>query len=89
MDKQATITSFANRLEIAYTQGNEAKILLLPYEELTALSVLGRNKLNIYINDKLWQVKADKHFNPVKYMHIYYHAVNLQKGVEENEFLGL
>jgi 1-acyl-sn-glycerol-3-phosphate acyltransferase len=89
IDKNATISSFNDRIEVAYVRGNEQQVLVLPYEKLTAISVLGRNKLNIYIGDKLWQIKGDKHFNPVKYMHIYYHAVNLQKYRGENEFLGL
>jgi 1-acyl-sn-glycerol-3-phosphate acyltransferase len=89
MTQQATIASYCDRIEISYEEGCDKKLFTLPYDKIIALSVLGRNKLNIYIDDKLWQIKADKHFNPVKYMHIYYHAVNLQKGKEENEFLGL
>jgi hypothetical protein len=51
---------------------------------------LGKNKLNIYHNDKIYQVKPDKHFNALKYMNIYYHATNAEKGENSDvEFLGL
>jgi 1-acyl-sn-glycerol-3-phosphate acyltransferase len=89
IDKNATIISYADRIEIYCTNNGKPELMTLPYDEIYAISVLGRNKLNIYVDDKLWQIKSDKHFNPVKYMHIYYHAVNLQKGIKENEFLGL
>jgi hypothetical protein len=48
------------------------------------VSVLGRNKLNVYYEDKLYQFKSDKRFNALKYVQLFYHA----KGGED-EFLGL
>ena len=54
--------------------------------------MLGRNKCNIYYQDKLYQIKGNKRFNPVKYMNFYYHYKNKKEGIENvnrRGFLGL
>ena len=65
--------------------------IALPFDEVSVMSVLGRNKLNVYIGDQLYQLKGDKRFNAVKYMNFYYHYDNVKKGVAygELQFLGL
>ena len=65
--------------------------IALPFDEVSVMSVLGRNKLNIYIGDDLYQLKGNQRFNAVKYMNFYYHYDNVRKGVEygELQFLGL
>lgn len=63
--------------------------LVFPFEEIKALSVLGRNKLNIYHNKELYQLKGDKRFNAIKYVNIYYRNKNISKGDADGKFLGL
>ena len=63
--------------------------LELPFEEVSAISVLGRNKLNIYHGDRVYQLKGDKRFNALKYVHIYYRHKNITRGEEDVKFLGL
>ena len=60
------------------------------FDDVKSVSVLGRNKLNIYYGEELFQVKSGRTFNAVKFMNFYYHYINLKssEGVE-NEFLGL
>ena len=62
---------------------------VMPFDEVKTVSVLGRNKLNIYTGDQIFQVKGDKRFNAVKYANLYYRYQNLQKGELHGEFLGL
>lgn len=59
------------------------------FDKVSALSVLGRNKANIYIDDKVYQLKGDKRFNALKYVNIYYRRKNQLKGEEYEQFLGL
>ena len=61
----------------------------LSFDEISAVSVLGRNKANIYFGDKVYQLKGDKRFNALKYVHIYYRHKNITKGNECEQFLGL
>ncbi|MBO5252606.1 MAG: 1-acyl-sn-glycerol-3-phosphate acyltransferase [Clostridia bacterium] len=64
-------------------------VLDMPFGETAVVTVLGRNKLNVYFGDKVWQMKGDKRFNALKYVHFYHRYKNLAEGDNENEFLGL
>ena len=59
-----------------------------PFEKVSTVSVLGKNKVNVYFDGKVYQLKGDKRFNGVKYVQICYRAKNALKGGED-EFLGL
>ena len=65
--------------------------LTIPFDKVTSVSVLGRNKLNIYIGSEIYQIKTkNKRFNAIKYMNIYFHSMNVAKGVNENgKLLGI
>lgn len=60
-----------------------------PFADITGISVLGRNKLNIYMGEKLWQLKGGKRFNALKYVNIYYRSKNQGRGDKDGKFLGL
>ncbi len=63
--------------------------LVLPFREISVITVLGRNKLNIYHGGNLYQIKSHKRFNAVKYMNIFYHYKNRNEGDGNGKFLGL
>ena len=67
----------------------ELNDMVLPFSEVSTITVLGRNKLNIYYLDKLYQIKSHKRFNALKYMHIYHRSKNIAKGDLDGKFLGL
>ena len=69
-------------------EGSEAE-LVLPFSELGVVTVLGKNKLNIYHGDKVYQIKGSKRLNSLKYMNFYYRFKNLTEEVEDGKFLGL
>ena len=89
IDKNAEIYLYNNRYVIK-TKDKEYEWL---FDDISTVSVLGKNKCNIYIGDDLYQIKGNKRFNPLKYMNIYYHYKNLMSGEEitsaRREFLGL
>lgn len=68
---------------------NKENTVVFPFSEITALSVLGRNKANIYHDNRVYQLKGDKRFNAIKYVNIYYRFKNISKGDENGKFLGL
>ncbi len=82
----ASISLYGDK--IVFNEGNPDE-LKLDFSETAAVSVLGRNKLNIYYGDKVYQLKGDKRFNALKYVHIYYRHKNITKGNESEQFLGL
>ena len=73
---------------IASDEGTE-KEWILPFEKLSAVSVLGRNKLNIYYEKNVYQITGSKSFNALKYVNIYYRWKNIKEGNENGKFLGL
>ncbi len=54
-----------------------------------AVTVLGRNKLNVYINNEVYQFKGQKGFNALKYVNFYNHYKNISEGKIDEQFLGL
>lgn len=84
--KSAHFALYGDRIEVT----QDGKTTVLPFEEILSVAVLGKNKLNIYHDGKIYQLKGDKRFNALKYVHIYHHATNLRKGeAEREEFLGI
>ena len=61
----------------------------LHFDSVSAVVVLGKNKLNIYYGEHLYQIKSDKRFNALKYVHMYYRYKNIKKGEESEQFLGI
>ena len=58
------------------------------FSECSAVTVLGRNKVNIYTGDNVYQLKGGKDLNALKFVHFYNRFRNISKG-DSNEFLGL
>ena len=87
MAKSVKVRLWGDRMQLC----GEGVDIALPFDEVSVMSVLGRNKLNVYIGEELYQLKGNKRFNAVKYMNFYYHYDNVKKGVAygELQFLGL
>lgn len=81
----AEITLCGDRI----TARGEGVDLEFPFDEASAVTVLGKNKANIYHGGKIYQLKGGKRFNALKYVHIYHRYKNITKGEENAEFLGL
>ena len=76
---------FGDRIELDMTDGK----MIFPFDECSAVTVLGRNKLNIYHGGKIYQLKGDKRLCALKYVNIYHRHKNIRKGDENAKFLGL
>lgn len=83
IDAAAKLSIYANRIEI----GTQKEKMVLSFCNMTGATVLGRNKLNLYIDGKTYQIAGDKHFNAVKYLNLYHHGISNK--AEGTEFLGL
>lgn len=82
----AAIALYGDRIVI--DEGG-AEEMNLPFADLAAVTVLGRNKLNIYHGDNVYQLKGSKRFNALKYVHIFHRHKNISRGEEGETFLGL
>ena len=61
----------------------------LSFDGTSVVTVLGRNKLNIYHGGNVYQIKSEKRFCALRYMNIFYRVKNLAKENENDRFLGL
>ena len=84
LEEQVEVSLYGDRVEI---KGKENRTL--PFDEVTVAAVLGRNKLNLYHGDRVYQFKGSKRFNALKYVHIYHRYKNISKGDPHGQFLGL
>ena len=84
--KDACIALYGDR--IAIDEGG-ADQLILSFGEVTAVSCLGRNKLNVYHDGKVYQFKGSVRFNALKYVNFYYRHKNISRGDMDGKFLGL
>ena len=63
--------------------------MVFPFADTHAVTVLGRNKLNIYFAGEVFQLKSDKRFCALKYVHMFHRFKNIQRGESNDQFLGL
>ena len=85
IDKHATVELYGDSLHITAKSMDQ----VFAFDKACNLTVLGRNKLNIYHDDKIYQLKGDKRFNALKYVHICHRCQNICKGEPHEQFLGL
>ena len=85
MHKTAELALFGDRVEVR-ANGAEYK---LAFSDISAVTVLGKNKLNVYTGDDIYQFKGDKRFCALKYVNLFFRYKDLLKGEENGEFLGL
>ena len=77
-------------IENLYVTGTaNGETVVYPFAELGAITVLGRNKLNLYHGDRLYQLKNTKGFNALKYVFLYHRYRNVASGHPEETFLGM
>ena len=84
IDKNAEISIYGNRIEVSC----EKEKFTFEFDCTDAVTVLGRNKVNVYFGGEVFQIKGSKSFNGLKHVNIFNRYVNGKKG-ENNEFLGL
>ncbi len=78
--KKAMLSLYGDRVTINNT--------VFSFDTVSHFTVLGKNKLNIYSDGKVYQIKGDKHFNALKYTHFFHRYKNI-KGANNDQFLGL
>ncbi len=61
----------------------------IPFGEAKSITVLGKNKVDIYCKDVIYQLKGDERFNALKYVNFYNRWINTKEGHLDEQFLGL
>ena len=84
--EDARLTLYGDRVVIDEDRDNE---LSMSFGELSAGAVLGKNKLNLYFNGEVYQIRGDQRFNALKYVNMLHRYKNISKGDQDGKFLGL
>ena len=82
--RKATLSLYGNRI----TLRNGSEEQEISFDALSAVAVLGKNKLNLYLDGHIYQIKGDKSFNALQFVHFYHQYENNKKGVKDG-FLGV
>jgi len=85
--RAATLRLFADRFEVE----SEQKTYILPFDTVRAAACIDDHKLNIFLDDTIYQFHNNGGFNALKYCNVYYHERFLKGCGEDGEFqfLGL
>ena len=83
--KSAQLSLFGDRLVVS-CGGTENTVL---FSQISSMAVLGKNKINMYVGGDIFQFKGNKRFCALKYVNVYFHHSNTEKGLANGEFLGL
>lgn len=86
MAKKAELTLYGDRILIRGAGRDEMD---MHFDKLSAVTVLGKNKLNVYVDEQVYQIVGGDRFNALKYVHIYNRYKNIQRGDMNGKFLGL
>ena len=86
VEETTQLRLYGDRIEV----GDEARPLYtFSFDEAGTVTVLGKNKINLYIGDKLYQFWGSERFNALRYVNIFYRWQNCREGAEHGKFLGL
>jgi hypothetical protein len=84
LDKNAEMSLFTNKIELKCGKEN----VVMDFDNVDTVTVLGRNKLNVYFGGKVYQFKGSARMNALKYVHFFNRYKNIREG-ENSGFLGL
>ena len=81
LKKEATVRLYGDRITLDDRD--------FPFSELSAVVVLGKNKVNLYTGNEVLQLKGGKRFNALKYVNFFHKYKNNKDGKKNGKFLGL
>lgn len=81
LEKETTLGLYGDRITLGHRE--------YPLADLSAVVVLGKNKLNLYTKAEILQLKGSKRFNALKYVNFFHRYKNLTTGDQHGKFLGL
>ena len=83
--KTAKISLYKDKITVR----SESDERIYTFDDLSAVTVLGKNKINLYIGKDIFQISGNERLCALKYVNLYNRYNNLNKGDKNAEFLGL
>ena len=86
LEETVQLRLYGDRIEAG---SEDAPRFVFPFADTGTVTVLGKNKINLYYGDKLYQFWGSERFNALRYVNIFHHYLNCKEGAEHGKFLGL
>jgi hypothetical protein len=86
VEESVQLRLYGDRIEVG---SEEAPRFVFPFADTGTVTVLGKNKINLYYGDKLYQFWGSERFNALRYVNIFHHHLNCKEGAEHSTFLGI
>ena len=87
INESCSISLYGDKLRV--TSGGDTLVELSFTESGGAVTILGKNKLNIYTGKHVYQIKGDKRFCALKYINLYHRFKNVSSEDKDVKFLGI
>ena len=84
--KKLTASLYHDRILL---QGEGREDTVFTFEEISAITALGRTKINIYRDKEVYQLAGGDRFCGLKYVNLHYRYKNMDKESYDGKFLGL
>ena len=81
LNERATLRLYGDRITIDDKE--------YPFGTIGVITILGKNKLNLYDGNDIFQIDGGKRFNGLKYLNFYHRYKNLTTGDHHGKHLGL
>lgn len=87
IDKEATLELYGDKMIVSVSGKPEP--FVFDFDSTAAVTILGKNKLNLYSGKVVYQIKGDKRFCALKYINFFHRYKNIISDVENASFLGI
>ncbi|MBQ3016040.1 MAG: 1-acyl-sn-glycerol-3-phosphate acyltransferase [Clostridia bacterium] len=86
LDEDVSLSLYGDKMTVS---GKNIGEKVFSFDTVKAVTILGKNKLNVYEGKTIYQIKGDKRFCALKYLNLYHRYKNLISEVENGKFLGI
>ena len=86
LHKETELRLYGDRIEVG---SEDAPFFVFAFDETGMVTVLGKNKINLYFGDQLYQFWGSERFNALRYVNIFHRYLNCKEGAAESTFLGI
>ena len=74
IEENATLELYGDKITVS---GEKLEKMTFNFDTVSAVAVLGKNKLNVYSGGRVYQIKGDKRFCALKYVNLCYRYKNM------------
>ena len=70
-------------------EGKSFEKKIFEFDTVSAITLLGKNKLDVYADGKVYQIKGSERFCALKYVNLFHRYKNVTTEVKDGLFLGI